>query len=169
MPKPDLAGRLGIDPRLLEGMAAHGSGIVDDGATLRSAGHGADLDPEARASWEAARAALAAAGPAPPRIDDLGLDPELLHALVRRGEVIEVSEDYVCLPETVAQITEIARNLGDGFTVADFRDAAGITRRHAVPLLEWMDGTGITRREGDRRRIRSSPTDGPASGAAPSR
>jgi selenocysteine-specific elongation factor len=169
MPKPDLAGRLGIDLGLLEGLAAGASEIADDGATMRSAGHGADLDPAARESWEAARAVLAAAGRAAPRVEDLDLDPELLHALVRRGEVIQVSEEFAYLPETITEITEVVRGLADGFTVAGFRDAAGITRRHAVPLLEWMDDAGITVRRGDRRRVRPSPPGGPASGGAPSR
>ena len=44
------------------------------------------------------------------------------------------------------------RDIGDGFSVADFRDALGITRKHAIPLLEWMDAEGITRRDGDLRR-----------------
>ena len=38
-------------------------------------------------------------------------------------------------------------------TVAEFRDLAGTTRKHAVPLLEWFDRCGVTRREGvDRTR-----------------
>ncbi|HEV2907341.1 MAG TPA: SelB C-terminal domain-containing protein [Actinomycetota bacterium] len=29
----------------------------------------------------------------------------------------------------------------------------GTTRRYALPLLEWFDSRGITRREGDVRRL----------------
>jgi selenocysteine-specific elongation factor len=39
----------------------------------------------------------------------------------------------------------------DGFTVADFRDRAGNSRKHALPLLARLDATGITRRRGDLR------------------
>jgi selenocysteine-specific elongation factor len=60
-------------------------------------------------------------------------------------------------------------DLPDGFTVAQFRDATGITRRHAVPLLEWLDTEGVTRREGDGRALRRSPPAGPASDGARSR
>jgi selenocysteine-specific elongation factor len=35
--------------------------------------------------------------------------------------------------------------------VAAVRDLLGVTRRHAVPLLEWLDAAGITRRVGDGR------------------
>ena len=39
----------------------------------------------------------------------------------------------------------------EGFTVSDFRQAAGNTRKHAVPLLGYLDSVGATRRRGDRR------------------
>ena len=39
----------------------------------------------------------------------------------------------------------------DGFTVSQFREAAGITRKYAVPLLAELDAQGITRRRGDVR------------------
>jgi len=38
-----------------------------------------------------------------------------------------------------------------GFTVSQFREHLGITRKHAVPLLEALDNRGITKRSGDLR------------------
>ena len=38
-----------------------------------------------------------------------------------------------------------------GFTVSEFREAAGITRKHAVPLLAELDARGVTRRRDDLR------------------
>jgi selenocysteine-specific elongation factor len=46
------------------------------------------------------------------------------------------------------------RTIDGEFTVADFRDLIGVTRRQAVPLLEWFDKQGITRRNGDTRVVR---------------
>ncbi len=40
-------------------------------------------------------------------------------------------------------------------TVAQFRDLLGITRKYAVPLLEWCDSRGITMRNGDIRILRA--------------
>ena len=45
----------------------------------------------------------------------------------------------------------LLRDRPDGFTVGDFREAAGITRKHAVPLLAELDHRGVTRRRGDLR------------------
>ncbi|HPQ40439.1 MAG TPA: SelB C-terminal domain-containing protein, partial [bacterium] len=42
-------------------------------------------------------------------------------------------------------------------TVASFRDAAGISRKQSVPLLEYFDAIGLTRRRGDERVLRESP------------
>jgi selenocysteine-specific elongation factor len=65
-----------------------------------------------------------------------------------------VGNGFVYLPETIEMITETVAALPDGFTVGDFRDALGITRKHAVPLLEWLDDQGVTRRVGDGREVR---------------
>ena len=40
---------------------------------------------------------------------------------------------------------------GGGATVAEIRDLLGTTRKYAVPFCEYLDRTGITRREGDLR------------------
>ncbi|HET6575015.1 MAG TPA: SelB C-terminal domain-containing protein, partial [Fimbriiglobus sp.] len=40
---------------------------------------------------------------------------------------------------------------GPGATVADIRDMLGTTRKYAVPLCEYLDRVGVTRREGDLR------------------
>ena len=33
----------------------------------------------------------------------------------------------------------------------DFKELTGLTRKNAIPLLEWLDSKRITRRDGDRR------------------
>ncbi len=35
--------------------------------------------------------------------------------------------------------------------MAQLRDAWGVTRKHAVPLCEYLDEIGITKRDGDTR------------------
>ena len=36
-------------------------------------------------------------------------------------------------------------------TSGAFKDAFGLTRKHAIPLLEWLDDEGVARREGQDR------------------
>ena len=89
-----------------------------------------------------------------PTVGELGLDPELLHLKVRQGELIRLNDDLVMLPEQVEQLTETLQSLREDFTVATFRDAAGVSRKYAVPFLEWTDKEGLTARQGDTRRLR---------------
>ena len=46
---------------------------------------------------------------------------------------------------------------GPGLTVAEIRDLLGTPRKYAVPLCEYLDRTGVTRRAGDLRVLCSGP------------
>jgi selenocysteine-specific elongation factor len=74
--------------------------------------------------------------------------------MVRRGIVVEQDGLFFAASAIDAAADLAARLLmdsPDGFTVSAFREAAGNTRRHAMPLLARLDGTGVTRRRGDVR------------------
>ncbi|MGZ5299941.1 MAG: SelB domain-containing protein, partial [Actinomycetota bacterium] len=49
---------------------------------------------------------------------------------------------------------------GAGITVSALRESLGTSRKYAVPLLEWFDQRGVTRREGDVRFPREPPRGG---------
>ncbi len=97
-------------------------------------------------------AALAAGGlaPEPPT----GIERAQLRELIRRGVLVERDglwwhADAVGTASALAAALLASRPAG--FTVSEFREAAGITRKHAVPLLAELDSRGITRRREDRR------------------
>ena len=58
------------------------------------------------------------------------------------------------LPEQIAAFASALDHIEGEFTVAEFRDLFEITRRQAVPLLEWFDKQGTTVRRGDTRVVR---------------
>jgi selenocysteine-specific elongation factor len=89
-----------------------------------------------------------------PKASDLGLGQELLHLLLRIGKLIRVSDDLVYLPEQIDELVATIKSMGEDFTVAEFRDKTGLSRKYAVPLLEWSDREGLTIRRGDTRRPR---------------
>jgi selenocysteine-specific elongation factor len=39
----------------------------------------------------------------------------------------------------------------DALEPSDFKEITGLSRRAAIPLLEWLDRTRLTRREGNLR------------------
>jgi selenocysteine-specific elongation factor len=89
-----------------------------------------------------------------PRASQLGLEADLLHALIRDERLVRVGDDLVFLPEQISAVASALDRFEDEFTVAEFRDLLEITRRQAVPLLEWFDKQGITLRRGDTRVVR---------------
>jgi len=97
-------------------------------------------------------AILAASPFAPPAPD--GVDRAELRELVRREMVVEVEGIFFAASALQAAAELAARLLAErpeGFTVSAFREAAGNTRKHAMPLLARLDGTGVTRRRDDVR------------------
>jgi selenocysteine-specific elongation factor len=75
------------------------------------------------------------------------------------GRLARVSDDLVVTPAFLARAEAVVRAEASdpgGITVSRFREALGTTRRYAMPLLEHFDRQGITRRQGDVRRLAGS-------------
>ena len=165
LPKSEAASRLRVDADLVAALVVASGDLAEDGPAIHLAGFAPSLGADDVAAWEAARALLSA-GLAVPRASDLGLPAEAKHALIRSGDLVRIDGDLVLLADQVETITAELRSLPDGFTVAMFRDHFGLSRRHAVPLLEWLDAEGWTRRSGDERSV-SSPREGSADDVQP--
>jgi selenocysteine-specific elongation factor len=153
LPLATLAERLGVNSVVAELVVADTDGLERVGPDISVAGRGVGLANELEAEWDQARSTLAA-DLAVPTVTELGLDSELLHLLLRRGELIRISRDLVWLPDQIEEVRRILSELPEEFTVAQFRDAAGLSRKYAVPLLEWADKEGLTVRRGDTRTLR---------------
>lgn len=156
IPKASLASRLDVDASVVEVLVDKSPQLRDDGATVAVEGFGGQLTTGQESAWATVRANLRESGWAVPRIKELGIDRELLHALVREERVVRVGDELVYLPEQIDEIVERLAGLPDRFTVSDFRDAFGFSRKYAVPLLEYLDGRRVTIREGDYRTVHRS-------------
>ncbi len=88
----------------------------------------------------------------PPNPD--GVDPAELRELVRRGNVVSQEGVFFAAAAIDQAAIVIARLLAatpEGITVAEARDAWDTSRRFALPLMIYLDNTGVTRRRGDLR------------------
>ena len=131
--------------------------LAERGTALALPVHRPTLGVEQEAIWQLARAALAITPLQPPSPavlrQDFGLGQELLVALAERGDVVRVGPDAVFLPDAVERFgLAIIEALETGpITVARARDLSGSSRKHVVPLLQFLDDHGLTRRVGDDR------------------
>jgi selenocysteine-specific elongation factor len=116
------------------------------------------LPPRVLAGVRAVRADLAAApflAPEAGRLRELGLDGRAIGAAARAGLLLRVTEQIVLAPGAEAEAARALATLPQPFTTAEARQALGTTRRVAIPLLEYLDRTGVTQRlPDDRRRLK---------------
>ena len=98
--------------------------------------------------------------PSPPELASrLGAKPQILDGVMRylieRGRLVRLPSGLI-LSQTA--IDELKGQLAgssewERFAVPKFKDAFGLSRKWAIPLLEHLDSVGFTRRVGDERQI----------------
>ena len=67
------------------------------------------------------------------------------------GSLSLIPEGYVLIRELEDEMRNILRGLGSQVTLAQVREATGSTRKYILPILEYFDSKGYTRRAGDYR------------------
>jgi selenocysteine-specific elongation factor len=138
--------------------------VAVDGELLRLAGHRIQMDAEETKARETLVSAFAEAALQVPSLKTflpgLGLDAKraqrILGALLREGLLVRISDDFAfhkdALEDLLARLAQ--RKLENPrITVPEFKDLSGVSRKYAIPLLEYLDRARVTRREGDSRVI----------------
>jgi selenocysteine-specific elongation factor len=92
------------------------------------------------------------AAPEAGRLRELGLDSRSLAAAARAGLLLRVTDQVVLAPGADRDAARILAGLPGPFTAAEARQVLHTTRRVAIPLLEYLDRSGLTRRLPDDRR-----------------
>jgi selenocysteine-specific elongation factor len=96
------------------------------------------------------------------RMRELGLDARAAAAAERAGLLLRLPGNVLLAPDAADRAARILAGLPQPFTAAEARQALGTSRRVVIPLLEWLDRKGTTRRLPDDRRVMRGP--GPAPG-----
>ena len=80
--------------------------------------------------------------------------PQLVQLACDQGLVIRLSDDILVhctvIDNIKRQLTDLLEQ-GQGITMSDLRQHLGTSRKYAIPLLEYLDKIGFTRRDGDLR------------------
>ncbi|HVR41548.1 MAG TPA: selenocysteine-specific translation elongation factor [Thermoanaerobaculia bacterium] len=74
--------------------------------------------------------------------------------LVKQGTLVRLAEGVYLHRDVLASARErLAARKGERIDVGQFKDFFGISRKVAIPLLEWFDREGVTKRMGDARLV----------------
>jgi selenocysteine-specific elongation factor len=81
--------------------------------------------------------------------------PQLIALAAVEGQLVQIEPGFYLHADVEAQLrTTLAERLAvGGMTVSQIREILGVSRRYAVPLCEYLDRIGFTRRDGDLRRL----------------
>ncbi len=98
------------------------------------------------------------------RMRELGLDARAAAAAERAGLLLRLTGNVLLAPDAADHAARILAGLPQPFTAAEARQALGTSRRVVIPLLEWLDRKGTTRRLPDDRRVMRGPDPAPDGG-----
>jgi selenocysteine-specific elongation factor len=162
MAREELKSRLNIPPRLFNAMVRRlvaEEQLEEAGPLVYTPGHEIRFNPQQERKIVGLLDRFSKAPYAPPTVKEAQneVGDEVYGALVELGRLIPVSnevafrkEDYEKMVEDVCRLLEKRGTL----TAAEARDHFDTSRRYVLALLEHLDATGITVREGDVRRLK---------------
>ena len=166
VPRGTLLARLlpSADPRWAElvekALVARGAYLVA-GEEARLPGREDLAGPERELSERVAQA-FRRRGLDPPSVADvaqeIGHKPKVIEGLaaylVKKGPLVRLPGGWLISRDAVDDVVARLRASGvESFEVPRFKEMFGLTRRLAIPLLEYLDGAKVTRRVGDKRQI----------------
>jgi selenocysteine-specific elongation factor len=134
------------------------------GEQLRLAGRGVAMKDDEAESQRQIEQAFASAGLRVPALKDVlaGLKVDRVRAqkivtlLLRDRVLVKLSDDLVFHRDALDWLRKTLaaqKATSPKIDVAKFKDLAGVSRKYAIPLLEWLDRERVTRRVGDERII----------------
>ena len=146
------------------------SKIVAEKDTVRAAAHNLELSSDEKILRESLERIYRAAKLEVPKLEDALNDSikgtklkseharKVFQLLLNSGETVKITDEFyfakIEIDELVGKLKTFAETSANRLIdVPKFKDIAGISRKYAIPLLEYFDREKITRRAGDKRII----------------
>jgi selenocysteine-specific elongation factor len=167
MSKEELRDRVHLGPEVffsVLGRLAQEKKMVVAGELVHLPGRGVAMKDEEAESKKIIEGAFAAAGLKVPSLKEVlaGLKVDKVRAqkivtlLLRDKVLIKISEELVFHQSVLVELrSKIAalKTSTPKIDVGRFKDLTGVSRKYAIPLLEYLDRERVTRRVGDERVI----------------
>jgi selenocysteine-specific elongation factor len=141
--------------------------VVIERDRVRLASHQVALDDARERLLRQLEGEFLEAGYQPPRVEEVqtklnigrGADKELLQVLVDQGRVLRLKDNVVFhrtnVEKAEALLVQFLRE-HRAITPIEFKDLLGVSRKYAIPLLEYFDSQKVTIRVGDKRVLRGA-------------
>jgi len=145
---------------LLDALLAAAKEIAVEGETARLTTHRVALKEDEEQARAAIERAFETAGLAAPAVFEVlaqsGVEAArartLLQQLLHERRLVRIGADLVFHQSAIARLRQLlAARKGERFSVGAFKEWTGISRKYAIPLLEFLDRERVTHREGDER------------------
>ena len=167
MNKEDLRSRLDLPAEVFEGVLSalvRQQAIEISGEQVRAAGRAIVMKDDEAESKQTIEQAFASAGLKVPALKGvlagLKLDraraQKIVTLLLREKVLVKLSDDLVFHRDALAELRRRVaehKQRSPKMDVAAFKELTGVSRKYAIPLLEYLDRERVTRRVGDEREI----------------
>ncbi len=149
-----------LDPAFADAVLDHNLSVIIRGDVIALRDHQPRVNSGELAALAQLEKAFRQAGFQPPFAGEIlkNTDPDpkkargLLETLIKNGKLIRLSPDLVYHADVIAHIrNSLAAHKGRKFSVPEFKEWTQISRKYAIPLLEYLDRVHVTKREGDSR------------------
>jgi selenocysteine-specific elongation factor len=149
-----------IPKPILDHLLARSTTLVADGEYIRNRDHKIVLQQDDSQARGAIEKAFADANLTVPTVDEvltasgvpMARAKNILQILIRERVLIRVGTDLVFHASAIQALRALlAPHKAESLNVATFKDWTGISRKYAIPLLEYLDREHVTRRVGNDR------------------
>jgi selenocysteine-specific elongation factor len=135
--------------------------LQEAGPLVHRPGHAIRFTPAQEQNIQRLMARFAASPYAPPTVKECQSEvgEDVLAALIDLERLVAVAPDVLFRQEDYARMVADVRRMiqqNGSLTVAQARDHFNTSRRYVLAFLEYLDAVGITTRQGDERRLKSS-------------
>jgi selenocysteine-specific elongation factor len=136
------------------------SAVRVQGDTIALADHRAEFNSGELLALQQLEKAFREGGFAPPLVADVlrGTTADaakartLLESLIKAQKLVRISDTLVFHGDVIAHIRKsLSVHKGRRFSVPEFKEWTQISRKYAIPLLEYLDHQRVTKRDGDNR------------------
>ncbi len=162
MPREELKSKLKLPPKVFNAIVkklALAVELLEAGSWLARPGYEIRFSESQQLKVSALLRRFDGSPYSPPSVKETVADvgEDIYNALLDLGELYPVGQDVVfrklIYEQMVAQVRALLAEKGQA-TAAEVRDLFGTSRKYALALLEHLDATGMTMRDGDYRRLR---------------